>query len=208
MNFYDYIDKIIYINLDARTDRKIEIEETFKKYEIPESKIIRLSAVKHKCGNIGCYKSHTNALDIAIKNKYNNVLILEDDFDFRYEKKKLDEIFFDFFKMFEKKWCVFQLSWGKSSNVLKLGDTNFFKCIKGGNTGGYFVNNTFYEKMMKNYKDGLEKLIETDGKTYGDNKISYYNIDMYWTILQKETFFWITYLPSVGIAKDSKSDIR
>ncbi len=45
MNFYDYIDKIIYINLDNRIDRKIELEEIFKKYEIPEDKIIRLSAI-------------------------------------------------------------------------------------------------------------------------------------------------------------------
>lgn len=208
MNFYDYIDKIIYINLNNRTDRKIELEEIFVKYEIPKDKIIRLPATKHKYGNIGCYQSHISALNMAIENNYKNVLILEDDFNFSYEKEKINKIFSDFFEIFKNKWCVFQLVWGPSKNVLKLGGTNFYKCEKGGCTGGYLVNSIFYETMMKNFKEGINKLIASGGKTYGKNKISPYNIDMYWIILQKKTFFWVTYLPSLGIMRESKSDIQ
>lgn len=207
MNFYDYIDKIIYINLDHRIDRKNEIEQIFKKYEIPEEKIIRLSAIKHEHGNIGCYQSHINALQIAISNKYSNVLILEDDFNFNYDKKNINEIFRDFFLIFENKWNIFQLAWGPSKHVIKIKQTNFYKCERGGCTAGYMVNNNFYDKLMKNYINGIEKLESSNGITYGKNNISSFNIDMHWILLQKETFFWITYLPSIGIIRESYSDI-
>lgn len=210
-NFHDFIDKIIYINLDNRIDRKQEIEILFKKYEIPKEKIIRLSAIKHDKGNIGCYKSHINALEFAINNKFDNVLILEDDFEFNYTKEELDIIFNYFFNLFLNKWQLFQLAWGNSKRIVKVKDTNFYKCIKGGCTAGYLVNNIFYSKLLNNYKNGIIKLEETNGITFGRNKISPYNIDMFWIGLQNETLFWITYMDNfvpVGRISNSYSDIR
>lgn len=210
--FYDYIDKIIYINLDHRIDRKQEIEILFEKYEIPKEKIIRLSAVKHNKGNIGCYKSHINALELAMNNNYDNVLVLEDDFDFNYKKVELDVIFDDFFNLFKNKWKIFQLAWGNSKQVIKIKDTNFFKCIRGGCTAGYLVNNIFYLELLNNYKNGVIKLEEFDGITFGNSNINPYNIDMFWLSLQKETLFWITYLNinfvPIGKVTNSYSDIR
>lgn len=100
MNIYDNIDEIIYINLESRNDRDIEIRKVFDLY-FPDKKITRVSActinninlklLKYKkiditCtpGVIGCYYSHIIQLH-KLYEKYKNtkkdtyVLIFEDD---------------------------------------------------------------------------------------------------------------------------------
>jgi len=73
------IDKIIYINLDYRKDRKEEILNEFKKLGIPDSKIERFPAISFPaCPNIGCVMSHAKA---ALG--YETVMILEDGFNFK-----------------------------------------------------------------------------------------------------------------------------
>ena len=54
----NHIDKIFYINLDERKDRKEQIEKEFEKFEIPLEKVERFEAIKHQYGMIGCSKSH------------------------------------------------------------------------------------------------------------------------------------------------------
>ncbi len=81
-NFLNGISKIVYINLDHRTDRNMEMLEQFEKLKIPKDKILRFSAIKHDNGSIGCTQSHIAVLEMAIREKWENVLILEDDFNF------------------------------------------------------------------------------------------------------------------------------
>lgn len=76
------IDKIIYINLDSRTDRKKEIENEFTRLHIPEHKVLRLSAIAHSYPPAGCSLSHASILHYAHQQNLKNVLILEDDFNF------------------------------------------------------------------------------------------------------------------------------
>lgn len=79
--WWSHIDKIFYINLDHRTDRRTSIETLLRNdLNIPESKIERISAVKHSPGFIGCAMSHLHAVKLAIDRGYKNVCILEDDF--------------------------------------------------------------------------------------------------------------------------------
>jgi glycosyl transferase, family 25 len=207
-NFHDIIDKIVYINLDKRTDRKKEIEDHFHKYEIPKDKIIRLSATENSKGNIGCSFSHVRALEMAIENKWESVLIVEDDLEFNYTKKELDKIFLEFANMFKNKYDLFQMAWGPSKEVKQIKKTFFYKCICGGSALAYLVNSKFYPKLIQNFKEGNKQLIETNGETIGKNGYSPYNLDMYWCKLQKETMFWITHLPTICKTRPSYSDIR
>ena len=75
---FELVDKIIYINLDERKDRREQLETEFL-HNIPSDKIMRFSAIKDVRGYIGCTRSHIACLDIAIKNNWNNVMIVEDD---------------------------------------------------------------------------------------------------------------------------------
>jgi len=56
--YFDFIDKIFYINLDSRSDRLKEIEFEFDWSNIPNEKIERFSAIKYTNGAIGCSSSH------------------------------------------------------------------------------------------------------------------------------------------------------
>jgi GR25 family glycosyltransferase involved in LPS biosynthesis len=68
--------KIIYINLDSRTDRKEHIESIIPFKE-------RFSAIKDERGGyFGCVRSHIQCLKIAKYRRYESVIILEDDFKY------------------------------------------------------------------------------------------------------------------------------
>jgi glycosyl transferase family 25 len=70
-----YIDKIIYINLNKRVDRRADIENELNLFSL---RYERFSAIEHEDGAIGCALSHLEVLKIAKKNNYKNILILED----------------------------------------------------------------------------------------------------------------------------------
>jgi hypothetical protein len=79
---FDPIEKVLYINLDIRTDRKDEIEQQFKNVNLPEDKIERISAVYNQHGALGCTASHIKCIKYAKEQGWKNVLILEDDYNF------------------------------------------------------------------------------------------------------------------------------
>jgi len=77
----EYIDRIFYINLYHRTDRKQEIETEFENQGITNYE--RFPAIHHPTiGGVGCGRSHIEVLRIAKERGYKCVMILEDDFMF------------------------------------------------------------------------------------------------------------------------------
>ncbi|VDZ85669.1 glycosyltransferase family 25 protein [Kluyvera intermedia] len=76
------IDKVIFINLNHRKDRRVRMSRHLKKMGVEKEKIVRLEAIEHTPGFIGCTLSHIAALELAQQNKWQRVLILEDDFSF------------------------------------------------------------------------------------------------------------------------------
>ena len=84
---FDKVDVIYYINLDHRKDRNREILNEFKKMSIPEEKIVRISAIKDVMyGDLGCSKSHIEAMKKFKASGKNNCIIFEDDFMFSQSK--------------------------------------------------------------------------------------------------------------------------
>ena len=91
------IEKIFYINLERRTDRREEVEGELSKINLLE-KVERFNAISHVNGSVGCGQSHLAVLKLAKERKYKNVLILEDDFQFLVSKEVMEEnlrVFFD-----------------------------------------------------------------------------------------------------------------
>ena len=72
----DHIDKVVYINLQKRQDRRQHIEDLLSKYNIEAT---RFEAIEHSHGLYGCGQSHLAVLKLARDNGWKNVLILEDD---------------------------------------------------------------------------------------------------------------------------------
>lgn len=95
-NPFRFFDKIYCINLKERTDRWESCLKNFEKYEI--SNYERIDAIKvngdlpsKRKGQIGCSLSFAKCFDKIIKEKISKVLIFEDDFEFKLEKKELFE---------------------------------------------------------------------------------------------------------------------
>lgn len=91
---FDFFDKIYCINLAERTDRWEQCLKNFEKYDIKNYERvdgIRINGdlPQKRKGQIGCSLSYASSINKAIQNKYNNVLILEDDFKFLLNKADL-----------------------------------------------------------------------------------------------------------------------
>lgn len=187
-NSWDFVDKIIYINLEEAVERRKNIEEMFS--IIPQDKIIRFNAIKHENGAIGCSKSHIECLRLAIKNNWNNVLIIEDD---------------AIFNNYENSFKVFENLVKKDYDVILLGgtvatfDKDTYKLYNSQAASAYFVSKHYYEKLLSNFLEGVVGLIKT-------NSPGHYAVDQYWKRLQ-EIDNWYIVNPALIIQKPSYSYI-
>lgn len=93
-NPFNFFNKIYCINLKERTDRWEQCLKNFEKLEITNYE--RIDAIKvngdlnsKRKGQIGCAMSFVKCFNDAILKKYENILILEDDFLFIDEKEIL-----------------------------------------------------------------------------------------------------------------------
>jgi len=185
-----------YINLDTRVDRKNQIENEFKKQDFINFN--RFNAIKNKKGYIGCSKSHLECLKIAKQNKYPNVIIFEDDFEFLVGKKEFHNILNHLLNI---DYDVFILSYNTSlKNIKKTKDALINKIKNTQTASGYIVNEKYYDILIKNFEDGLYLLETTD-------KYSKYAIDQYWKQLQEKDK-WFCYIKRIGKQRESYSDIE
>lgn len=106
----DSFDAVVYINLAHRRDRKREILQELDKMGVSQKKIHRVDAVHDILnGHRGCAQSHYQALELADKSGWSNVLILEDDMMFTSDKVEVEQQVASFFKHFQNNWDVFFL---------------------------------------------------------------------------------------------------
>ena len=198
---WEFVDKIIYINLDHRGDRRIHMNDFFIRGNVPSEKILRLPAVYHQYGAIGCSASHIRAITLAKNAGWNRVLILEDDVEwqnFEENYKKLDEL------ITLPNWDVCMLG-GIFSYVDPPRVTTAF-C-----THAYIVNKHYYDTILANFKQSHSLLKRTKSTIHWvrsqarNNTYGEYNLDSYWVKLQMKDY-WI-YIDSLCIQIDSYSDI-
>lgn len=74
----NYVDCVVYLNLDERLDRKKRCETLLNNIGI--TSYYRFPAIKDNIGIRGCTLSHYHIIKYAKKNNYKNILIFEDDF--------------------------------------------------------------------------------------------------------------------------------
>jgi glycosyl transferase family 25 len=181
------IDKIVYINLDNRLDRREQIEEELQVFS--PDKVQRFSAIKHDNGAIGCTMSHIAVLEMAIREGWKNVLIVEDDMAWKNYDNGVEILN----KLVKSKYDVIMLG-GYSINY----NTETHKLISAQTTTSYIVNEHYYGKLLNNFKEGLIKFqISKVAKEHA--------IDQYWKTLQVKDNWYIVEL---CIQRPSYSDIE
>jgi glycosyl transferase family 25 len=143
------IEKIIYINLDKREDRKKEITEQFLNIKLPEEKIIRFSAIETSYPNTGCNLSHAGVLRLAHKMNLKNVLILEDDCNFIDDMILINNNLQRFFTDI-KDWDVLLFT---ETKIKEPVNGYLSICVNTTNACGYLVNNHMFLKLAQLFED-------------------------------------------------------
>jgi GR25 family glycosyltransferase involved in LPS biosynthesis len=184
-----------YINLENRKDRKAHVENELLKIGI---KAERFNAIKLPNGALGCSMSHLKCIENAKQNNWDHVLVVEDDITF-LDKNLFIRQLNKFFK-FNKSWDVILFAGNNHKPYIQYGDfsVKVFRCQT---TTGYLVKSNYYDKLIENYKQGVNNLMREPTK---ENQ---HAIDKNWFRLQeKDSWFLIT--PLSVTQKHDYSDIE
>jgi glycosyl transferase family 25 len=188
---FDSIEKVVYINLDERVDRKIHVQRELLKI-FHASKIKRFAAIKREDhGGIGCTMSHIAVLEMAKAAGWKNVLVVEDDFTW---------------VNFEKAAPVLESLLKKQADAIVFGgtytecDNATYRLCSCQTTTAYLVYQDYYDTILANFKEGLE-LFETT------QEYRTYALDQYWKRLH-QTGIWYVVRPSIAAQCPGYSDIE
>jgi len=188
------IDKIIYINLDKRPDRKEQIEKELNNFGL-EYERFKAHDTPH-FGQLGCAMSHLSVLKLAKERKYKNILILEDDFTFIVTKDEFENQLNMFFNS-NINYDVCMISY----NLLNHTDSGYnflFKSLDVQTASGYIVNSNYYDKLIN--------LFEPNLKLLDDSKCpSSYALDVVWKQFQPSDN-WFCFINRIGIQREGFSN--
>ena len=198
----DTIDVIFYINLESRTDRKEHFLTEIPKLCNDPSKLVRVDAVYHHLGMLGCSLSHIKALELFETNpSWNTCIIFEDDFTFHNDSiSENNAQLSTFFKEFPN-WDVLSLSSNPSGlQSIPTKIPIIHKVIKVGTASGYCINKSFLPILKKNFIES-SSMLTLHGKSHTNA------LDVHWKQIQP-TANWYTIMPSVGYQYANYSDIE
>ena len=180
-----YIDNVIYINLDSRTDRRAQIEKELEIFD--KAKLHRVPGViseiqdtKHRA--LAITKTHLNAIHLAKQSGWKNVLVTEDD---------------AYWSNIERAYPAFEKLIQKPYDVIMFGsqrpkfNKDTFRVEESYGAHAYLVNQNHYDILIKK----LEELIANfNPKTPGF--IDAEHDTMVFRPLQKE-YNWFIVIPSL-----------
>lgn len=193
----EHINHIFYINLEHRKDRKEQIEHELEIMSLKQNSE-RFEAIQGTPGGIGCGLSHIEVLKLAKERNYENILLLEDDFQFIVSKEELEEQLSLFFENV-KDYDICMLGY----NHQKIEDSSYDfldKVLESQTTSGYLVNQKFYDILIHNFEEAVH--------IYKVNPSIHwlYSIDQYWKKLQPASL-WYSFKKRIGIQRPGYSDI-
>lgn len=179
---FEFIEKVVYINLENRKDRRLSIEKELSIF--PKENVLRFNAIHHKKGHIGCSMSHIAVLEMAIKEQWSNILIMEDDAAWTN---------------FSKGYSILKDLIAKPYDVILLSShtsqiDSSYRVTSALSLTAYIVNASYYQTLLNNFKEGLGHFLVNPGKPW------YYCIDKYWRVLLKKDL-WYALKPNMMYQK-------
>lgn len=190
------IPHVFYINLDKRDDRRKQIVDELKHFNLYD-KSERFTAI-HTPGQgiLGCTMSHMEVLKLAKERKYEQVLILEDDFYFIITQDKFEHELEQFFQA-NIPYSVLMISY----NIQRSEPTAYpfiQKVIEAQTASGYIVHNSLYDTLISLYDEAIPPLKAT-------NQHWIYANDQIWKRAQP-TSNWYSLTTRCGKQRDGYSD--
>ncbi len=201
----DKIDKIYYINLDHRTDRKEQFENqitTHFKDSILESRIERFPAIKHEQGLLGCSMSHLEVIKKDRQTDAKYILVFEDDFEFLVSREEFLSNLKQLFQQVETEtssldFKVVMLAYN-ANNRFEIENNDLLDSTSDVQScAGYLVNSKYFDELITCWEEGVKMYQET-GKDW------IYCCDQYWKKLQKEK--WFLFKTRIGKQRAGFSD--
>lgn len=188
------LENIFYINLKERNDRKSHVESELNKLGW---KYTRFDAVKTKSGRVGCSMSHLKLLKMAKNKKLPYIVIIEDDIQFK-DIELFKKLFNNFINS-KLEYDVFLLAGNLRHPAIKITES-IVRVYKSFTTTGYIVKSHYYDKMIKNIEESINKLLLNENNGYNA-------IDTYLMKLQLIDKWYISY-PRTVTQKPDWSDIE
>jgi GR25 family glycosyltransferase involved in LPS biosynthesis len=187
------IDKIIYINLNKREDRREEIEKELQDYSLSFE---RFEAIEKNYG-LGSLMSHLEVLKIARERQYKNILIFEDDFQFIVSKEKVEEELSNLFDSNIDFDVCFLIN-----GAFKIEDIENYSFIKrtthSSTASAYIVKQHYYDTLIELYEENVP-LLESTGLHW------LYTNDKCWDKLQMKDK-WYLFTNPFGKQRPGYSD--
>jgi glycosyl transferase family 25 len=195
MDSIEDVKHAVYINLESRPDRKEHVEQQMKNIGVNAQ---RFNAIQLENGAVGCSMSHLKCLEIAKKNDWDHVMIVEDDILFLNPglfKTQLNK-----FLQKHKEFDVLLIAGNNLPPYQKIDDSciKVFRCQT---TTGYIVRKHYYETLIANMREGIKLLVSNPAQHV------LYAVDKYWFKLQeKDSWYLIT--PLSVTQREDYSDIE
>jgi glycosyl transferase, family 25 len=184
-----------YINLETRPDRKEHVE---KQMELIGIHATRFKAIQLQNGALGCSMSHLKILENAKKNNLEHVLIVEDDILFTKPDTFVSQL--NNFLSNHSDFDVVLVA-GNNKPPYKTIDDTCIQITECQTTTGYLVQNHYFNTLIGNFREGIQKLM------IEPHKHTSYAIDKYWFNLQK-IHKWYLITPLTVTQREDYSDIE
>jgi GR25 family glycosyltransferase involved in LPS biosynthesis len=196
----DTIDKVFYINLDKRTDRRAEIEdELVNKFKYTRAE--RFVGILYEPGIYGCTMSHICLLRKMIANDWNTMMVFEDDAQLLTSRESIDA----HITMFLQDDQLDILCIGNSCGDNKPYNELMNRCFNTQTTSCYVIKKKFVKTLLECYFQDPSKALTLpeDSQELGQH-IGY--IDTSWFPLQQTHYFMMPKIRQV-LQRPSYSDI-
>lgn len=150
------IDKILYINLDHRIDKKTYMEDELKRYNLSAE---RFPGVYHSNTAYGCSMAHLGAIKYAKAMGYKNVLILEDDFTFLVDRETFQMNLTKFFNTgihFDILMLSYKMNLDEATPYDFIG-----RVLYAQTASAYLINGHYFDTLIKLYEETFPLLLKT-----------------------------------------------
>jgi GR25 family glycosyltransferase involved in LPS biosynthesis len=203
LQFIDYIDAILYINLEHRRDRNEHCLNEIRKIDPLLTKTHRINAVYNKSnGALGCTLSHIKALELFLDNPtWNTCIIFEDDFTFT--SSDIDHINNSLLYLVNNSPDFDVLLLGVGCTDFKIVSTkniHINKVESSQTASGYILTKKYANTLLSNFINSSNNMMEL-----GWN--SKWCHDQYWKQLMPVAN-WYTLKDRVGYQYGNYSDIE
>lgn len=189
-----YISHVVYVNLDSRADRKAQIEKELAVFD--SGHVHRVPGIVPEVldmanRNVALAKAHLNAVKLAIDNKWENTLFLEDDVVWA----NIEKAYPIFEKLVQQPYDAIMLG-GHHSKY----DKETFRVTSATNGSAYLLHKSHYkvyfdklQAMINSFQPGITKHedVQVDRVVFGP--------------LQKD-YNWFLVVPSLMIQLPGYSD--